>query len=359
MYKLDYSLKMNHKFFMQKALEEAKKAVCVPAPRVGAIIVNNNRIIAKGHTKSDAVHAEIDALNKIKNKEILKESTLYVTLEPHNNSKRTPPCTDAILKQGIKKVIIASQDPHLPERGMGIKKLKKAGVEVIQDVLKKQAQDLNKYYFYAKEHNKPYIIQKAAMTLDGKIWSKKQTRISGEKSFHYVHVLRNEVDAILVGINTVLKDDPRLTCRLKDGKDPLRIILDSSLKIPLSAKVLKDNNVLIITTNQANIKKKIILQKQGIDIFNIGKEIDLKKLMPFFCEKRIRSILVEGGSKVHTSFLKSGLSDEFQLDISPFIFGSRNTLSLFDENISFSMKLNSVKRRGDDICLVFKQGKLL
>ena len=105
--------------------------------------------------------------------------------------------------------------------------------------------------------------------------------------------------------------------------------------------------------------KKIILQKQGIDIFNIGKEIDLKKLMPFFCEKRIRSILVEGGSKVHTSFLKSGLSDEFQLDISPFIFGSRNTLSLFDENISFSMKLNSVKRRGDDICLVFKQGKLL
>ena len=129
-------------------------------------------------------------------------------------------------------------------------------------------------------------------------WSKKQTRISGEKSFHYVHVLRNEVDAILVGINTVLKDDPRLTCRLKDGKDPLRIILDSSLKIPLSAKVLKDNNVLIITTNQANIKKKIILQKQGIDIFNIGKEIDLKKLMPFIRFKKEQAKALFGAASL-------------------------------------------------------------
>ena len=260
-------------------------------------------------------------------------------------------CTDAIIKSRIKKIIIACQDPHKIAQG-GISRLKKAGIKIKMGVLEKEAEEINTYFFYAMTHKRPYLIQKSAITLDGKIWSKKEKNITGEKTKKEVHLLRNEVDAILVGVNTVLQDNPQLTCRIKNGKDPLRIILDSSLKIPLHANVLNDTHVLILTTDKKNKNKETALKKKNINVLSLGKSLTPKKVLSFLHTKEIRSILLEGGTHMNTSFLP--YANEFHLFIAPKLFGEIGSIPLFTKKMKKSFHIISTSILDNDLYLIAK-----
>ena len=341
---------MAKEFFMQQALTLAQKVNPSPNPRVGAVIVKNNKIIGEGyHRKAGEDHAEIVAIKKVKNKKLLQGATLYVTLEPCNHYGKTPPCTQAIIKAGIKEVIFATSDPHEKASG-GERALQKSGIKIKKGICKKEAEELNKYFFYAQKNKRPYLIQKNAVTIDGKIWSKQQRRITGKTSMEDVHKLRNDVDAILVGASTVVKDNPFLTCRIKNGKDPLRIVLDSTLKVPLTAHIFKDNNILVITTKKADKKKLKKLKEKAIPYIIFEKKIHPEKLLTILHKKEIRSILLEGGSQMNTSF--AHLANEFHFYMSPLIFGEKETIPLFSEKISSFLAIKVVKRLEEDIKII-------
>ena len=323
-----------HKRYMQLALELAKKAEgkTSPNPLVGAVIVKNGKIIGKGfHEKAGKPHAEINAINSVKDKRQLKGSTLYVNLEPCCHYGKTGPCTDEIIKSGIKEVYIAMLDPNPMNNGKGLAKLKKAGIKVNLGLMEKEARKLNEFFIKFITTKKPFVMMKTAMSLDGKIATKTghSKWISCRESREHVHKLRNIVDAIIVGINTILKDDPRLTTRLniKEGNNPLRIVLDSTLKIPLKARVLDNNNVMIATTSRCSKKKKKILEKKGIKVVIVkskNKKVDLNELMKKLALMGVTSVMIEGGSEVNASALEAGIVDKIIYFIAPIIIGGKN-----------------------------------
>jgi diaminohydroxyphosphoribosylaminopyrimidine deaminase/5-amino-6-(5-phosphoribosylamino)uracil reductase len=298
---------------MKLALELAKKGLgsVEPNPAVGCIIVKNNKIIGKGwHKKFGGPHAEINALKNCKKSP--RGTTMYVTLEPCCHFGKTPPCTNAIIKAGIKKVVAAVKDPTSKAAGKGFKILKKAGIEIETGICKNQAQILNAPFFKLAKTKKPWVIVKWAQSKDGFLArSDKKRWITNAKSRKDVHNLRKKVQAILVGINTVLKDDPLLTARPNIDRQPLRIILDSRLKTPLNCKLIKTAKktpVCIFTT----INKTKIRQK-GVQIVKVEKykgRINLKAVLAELGKRNIQQLLVEGGEKVITSFLKQNLVDE-------------------------------------------------
>ncbi len=232
--------------YMQRALEISLNGNPFPNPYVGAVIVKADKIIAEGfHRQAGMPHAEIEALSNCKDP---KDSIMYVTLEPCSHHGRTPPCTDAIINAGIKKVVYGLDDPN-PEVSGG-KILKEAGISVESGILEEEVRKVNEVFIKQVTTGLPFITLKSGMTLDGKIATRSgQSKwITSEESREIAHHLRNINDAILVGINTVNTDDPSLTCRIEGGRDPLRIIIDSRLSISLDAKVLADENVIIITS---------------------------------------------------------------------------------------------------------------
>ena len=244
---------MSDEIFMKKALTLAARGRgrTSPNPMVGAVIVKSGKIIASDyHKKAGGPHAEILVLKTAGKR--AKGATLYVSLEPCcHTDKKTPPCTRAIIRSGIKKVVAAMIDPNPKVSGMGLKELRKAGIETVSGIMEKEALKLNEAFIKHITAKEPFVILKIAQSLDGKIATAKgESRwITGEKAREYVHRLRNEVDAILVGIGTVKKDNPSLDCRIKGGRNPYRIIVDSRLDISLNAKVLKhrDNKTIIAT----------------------------------------------------------------------------------------------------------------
>ena len=243
---------------MQKTLDLAAKGKSrtSPNPAVGALIVKNGKILAKGyHKKAGTPHAEIIALKKAG--ALSRGATLFVNLEPCcHTEKKTPPCTKAIIKSGIKKVVTAIIDPNPNVAGMGIKELRKAGIKTEVGVMEAEAKKLNEAFIKFITKKEPFVFMKVAQTIDGKIATATGNSkwITGALSREYVHRLRNEADALLVGIGTVKADNPSLDCRVKGGMNPFRIIIDSSLRIPLNAKLLKhkDNRTIIATTEKAN-----------------------------------------------------------------------------------------------------------
>jgi diaminohydroxyphosphoribosylaminopyrimidine deaminase/5-amino-6-(5-phosphoribosylamino)uracil reductase len=309
--------------YMQMALELAWKGIgkVWPNPMVGCIIVKNNKIIGKGwHKKFGGPHAEIKALKNCKQSPI--GAMMYVTLEPCCHFGKTPPCTKAIIKSGIKKVVAATKDPTKKVNGKGLKILKNAGIEVKTNVCKKQAQLLNAPFFKFAKTKKSWIIIKWAQSRDGFLArSDKKRWITGAKSRKDSHKLRKKAQAILVGINTVLRDDPMLTARPDKGIQPLRAILDSNLKISLASKIIKTakKTPTILFTTQKTINKTSLLRRKGAEVVKIQADAgkcNIKAVLEKLAERNVQQILVEGGKEVITSFLKQKLADEIIIYIS-------------------------------------------
>lgn len=310
--------------FMKRALSLAEKGrgFVSPNPPVGCVIVKNGKIAASGwHRKFGFPHAEIEALKKTGAK--AKGATMYVNLEPCAHFGKTPPCAAAIIESGIKRVVVAMKDPNPLVNGRGIKILKKSGVRVAIGCLKNEAEELNEVFIKYIVKEEPFVALKAAMSLDGKIATKTGDSkwITSDSSRKFVKNLRDKYDAVLVGIETVLKDNPRLC---GSNTEPLRVILDSKLRIPLAAKVLRNKKVLIFTTKKAPRKKIGILQKKGFKIKIFPENIRIVPLLHFLGKQNISSVLVEGGSEIFGSFFDAKSVDKIYWFVAPKIIGGIN-----------------------------------
>lgn len=338
---------MRDEDYMSIALDMARLGTgrTSPNPMVGAVIVKNGKIVATGfHRQAGRAHAEIEALRALNaQRSTLKAATLYVTLEPCCPPKadgRTPPCTDAILKSGIRKVVIGMRDPDPKVSGRGIRILKKAGIRVLVGVLEKECRELNEAYIKHRTAGRPFVTLKMAATTDGKVgvYSRNGLRrpykISMPEQLRMAHTLRDESDAILVGIGTVLSDDPRLTTRLKGtkGKSPIRIVLDGKLRIPLQSKALSRGVMdhaptWIATTVGARHPNLSRLRRKGAEILFCRKDsegrVDLPSLLTQLASRNILSLLVEGGPQIWSSFLTRGLVDRIILFRSHEVLGER------------------------------------
>ncbi len=319
--------------YIALALELAEKGRgrTSPNPMVGAVVVKDGRIIGRGfHAKAGGPHAEVVALQEAGDE--ARGATVYVSLEPCSHYGRTPPCVDRIIEAGISKVVVAMLDPNPLVAGRGIEKLRAAGIETEVGVLEKRAKRLNEVFIKYITTELPFVLIKMAMTLDGKsaTITGDSRWISGEGSRAYVHHLRDEFDAVMVGIGTVLKDDPRLTARLPEGggKDPIRIIVDSRGRIPLTAKVLNLDSpakTMIAVTKKAPQDKVEQLRGKGIEVLVLpavrDDKVDLRELLRELGKREIASVLVEGGGNLNWSLLDAGLVDKIVFFIAPKIVG--------------------------------------
>ncbi len=324
------------KKYMRMALNLAQKAKgrTSPNPMVGAVVVKSGKVISTGfHRRAGESHAEAIALKKAG--PFARGATLYVTLEPcsHTN-KRTPPCAPLVMQSGIKRVVVAMIDPNPHVSGGGIKVLRKAGISVVTGVLEQEALKLNETFVKFITKGLPFVTLKIAQTLDGKIAtaSGESQWITGEKAREEGHCLRDTNDAILVGINTILKDNPSLTTRISSGRDPVRVILDSRLRIPRVAKVLtqKSTSKTIIATLATAPRTKIMkLRDAGADVLLVKSElgrVDLRDLMMKLAKRGIMSVLVEGGAEVYASAIRAGITDKVVLFIAPMLMTGADSL---------------------------------
>lgn len=358
-------MNMDH-YFMKMALDLAAtaKGNTNPNPVVGAILVKNGVIVGSGlHRKAGEPHAEVHAFRMAG--EHAKGATLYVTLEPCSHYGKTPPCADLVKESEVSRVVVAMQDPNPQVAGRGIGLLRDAGIEVEVGVLEKEAKLLNERFIHNMLTRTPFVISKVAMTLDGKIatYNGHSKWITGEESRHNVHRLRHEVDSILVGIGTVLADDPMLTTRLETGgKNPIRIVLDSDLKTPLDAKITdcSEAKTWIATKEGVDQTKVRALEANGVEILYVNKAdygLDLSDLLVKLYEKGVTDVLVEGGSEVNGSFLRAGLINKFFVYIAPKILGGRNSLTPFtgsDAEVmdqALDVAVHSIEHFGEDILI--------
>ncbi|MCW3490890.1 bifunctional diaminohydroxyphosphoribosylaminopyrimidine deaminase/5-amino-6-(5-phosphoribosylamino)uracil reductase RibD [Dethiobacter alkaliphilus] len=300
-----------------------------PNPMVGAVLVKDGETVGTGyHQKAGEPHAEIIALEEAG--EAARGATLYVTLEPCSHTGKTPPCVDRIIAAGVRKVVVAMQDPNELVNGLGLKKLQEAGIKVKSGVLEEKALRLNEVFVKYITSRRPFVTMKAAMTMDGKIATRtKASRwISGERSREFGHRLRHHTDAIMVGIGTLLADNPSLTTRLPEGgKNPLRIVVDSKANTPLDSKVVAENpeKTLIFVTDLAGQERISALQAKGVGVEVLPADpegrVPLDLLMDNLGKHEISSVLVEGGSVLNYSLLASGLVDKVYFFMAPLIFG--------------------------------------
>ena len=345
---------INDAYYMKMAMQLALKARgrTSPNPLVGAVIIKNGKILAKGfHHRCGCDHAEIDALKNISSK--VKGAMLYVTLEPCGHYGRTPPCVEAIIKSGIKHVVIGTKDPNPVNNGKSIRQLNKAGIKTTVGILKDDLQKMNESFFKFIRHKMPFVVIKCAQTLDGKVATVTGSSkwITSWKTRDFSHRLRDDFDAILVGINTVVKDNPGLNG--SSAKKKLKkIILDPQLKISLKANLFKKTNardIIIVTASKANRQKACQFQNKGIQIVScptLEGNFNLKWLFRQLALKEITSILVEGGSKTAGKILKSGLADKMWFFVAPKIIGDQNALSACHgvgiRDVSKALKLKDV-----------------
>ena len=318
--------------YMRLAMQLAGNAIgrTSPNPLVGAVIVKDNRVVGCGwHRKAGTPHAEVHALNQAG--ELAQGADVYVTLEPCAHYGKTPPCAKALVEAKVKNVYGGLLDVNPKVAGKGFKILEDAGIHVeygfLQDELRKQ----NEVFFKWIEHKKPFIVLKAAMTLDGKIATAtgQSKWITNETSRAYGYKLRDIYDGIMVGINTVIEDNPMLTARVDGGKNPIRIVVDSSLKIDINANVVQDKSAktIIATTDKADKDKILKLQAQDIDVIVVDKDendkVDIEKLLDILGQQNICSILVEGGATLSGSFVAKKLVDKVYFFIAPKIIGGK------------------------------------
>ncbi len=323
---------MDDAAYMREALRLAMngRGRTSPNPLVGAVLVQDGRIVGVGwHRKAGTEHAEVHALRMAG--DLARGATLYVTLEPCSHTGRTGPCARAVIEAGVRRVVAAMEDPNPLVRGKGFKMLREGGVEVSCGLLEKEARRMNEAFVTWMTEGRPFVTLKMAMTLDGKtatVGGESQW-ITGEAARLRGHFLRDENDAVLVGIGTVLADHPSLTARLPDGtgKNPLRVVLDSRARTPADEPMLRDGAapVLIVTTESAPEEKLKRLRGAGAEILiaGPGPSVDLPALLRNLGERKVCSLLVEGGSTVHFSFLSAGLADKVCAFIAPMLVGGK------------------------------------
>ena len=320
-----------HEKYMRMALKLAEKAAgrTSPNPLVGAVIVKDGKIIGRGyHLRAGTPHAEIHALREAGDKAV--GAALYVTLEPCSHFGRTPPCSQAVIKAGIAEVYVAMQDPNPLVAGRGIKQMGEAGIRVHVGLLEDEACRLNEIFIKYITTRTPFVLLKTAMTLDGKIATRTghSRWVTGEAAREMVHCLRDRYDAILVGVNTILADDPALTCRVPEGRDPVRIVLDSRARTPAGALAVMQESpasTYVVITDKAPFGRIVDLSATKAKIIRAAADsqgrVDLPSLLRKLGEMEITSLLVEGGAEVAASFLEAGLVDKVLTFVAPKIIG--------------------------------------
>ena len=350
--------------YMRMALELARKGKgwTTPNPLVGAVILKGGRVIGQGyHQKYGQPHAEVNAIASAK--EDVTGATLYVTLEPCSHFGKTPPCSDLLIDKNIKRVVVGTLDPNPLVAGKGIERLRSTGIEVVTGVLEEETQKLNEIFIKYIVTKKPFVIMKNAISLDGKIATVtgESQWISGESSRKQVHSLRHELAGIMVGIETIIKDDPQLTSRTLNSRNPIRIVVDSQLRIPSTSKVLTQQDrakTIVATTKRANKEKVETLKRMGIEVI-VTKEkdgrVDLQELMRLLGDRGIDSILLEGGATLNFSALEEGIVDKIQSYIAPKIIGGKEAKTAVEGagvhslNNAFQIKRMTAVMVGEDL----------
>ena len=358
--------------YMRLAMQLAGNAIgrTSPNPLVGAVIVKDNRVVGCGwHRKAGTPHAEVHALNQAG--ELAQGADVYVTLEPCAHYGKTPPCAKALVEAKVKNVYGGLLDVNPKVAGKGFKILEDAGIHVeygfLQDELRKQ----NEVFFKWIEHKKPFIVLKAAMTLDGKIATAtgQSKWITNETSRAYGYKLRDIYDGIMVGINTVIEDNPMLTARVDGGKNPIRIVVDSSLRIDINANVVQDKSAktIVATTDKADKDKILKLQAQDVDVIVVDKDendkVDIEKLLDILGQQNICSILVEGGATLSGSFVAKKLVDKVYFFIAPKIVGGKEAKTpvagtgILNLQEALALKDIQIEKLEEDILIIGRVNK--
>ena len=356
---------MNDREYMELALELAKRGCgwTAPNPMVGAVIVKNSKIIGQGwHERYGLPHAERNALASCMEPPI--GATMYVTLEPCCHYGRQPPCTDAILEAGIRRVVVGSKDPNPLVAGKGIQILQSHGVEVTENVLGEECDKLNEVFFHYIQTKLPYVVMKYAMTMDGKIatCTGASKWITGEEARSHVQRQRHRYTGIMAGVGTVLADDPLLTCRIPDSKNSVRIICDTALRTPLTAQVVTTAHEIptILSTCCTDQERWQEYEKAGCRMMLVDKKdghVDLQQLMEKLGQEQIDSILLEGGGTLNWSALESGIVQKVQTYIASKLFGGQEAKTpvegrgILKPDDAFFLKPGTVTRLGEDFLI--------
>lgn len=354
--------------YMLRAIELAKKGYGFvnPNPMVGAVIVKDGKIIGEGyHTKYGNLHAEREAIKSLT--ESAEGATMYVTLEPCCHYGKNPPCTEAIIESKIKRVFVGSYDPNPLVAGKGIQILRDNNIEVTEGYMKEECDSLNKIFFHYITTKEPYVIVKTAITVDGKTACANGDSkwITNEKSRNNVHLARKGCSAILTGVGTVISDDPMLNCRCEDAKNPIRIICDSNLKIPLDSQIVKTATKIptIVATISDDEKKKKLLEDMGVEIIKTAScegRVDLKELIKLLGKRKIDSVFVEAGALINASIIKTNKVNELQVYIAPKLIGGINSIPfLADVGVDVMSKAKmlknpKIKTFDDDIMISYE-----
>ena len=353
-----------HRKYMQRAIELAQKGAgwTAPNPLVGAVIVKDGRIIGEGfHEKYGQLHAERNAIASLA--ESAEGAVLYVTLEPCCHYGKTPPCTEAILEEKISKVYIGSRDPNPLVAGKGVKFLREHGIEVIEDFMRDECDALNPVFFHYITQKTPYVVMKYAMTMDGKIAtaSGESKWITGETARAHVQTLRGRYAAIMAGIGTVLADDPMLNCRLYGAHQPLRVIVDSHLRIPTDSKILqtaREYPTLIVCAEENEAAEKIrACQAEVIALPDERGKVSMKRLMEYLGSRQIDSVLVEGGGELHEACRQAGIVRHVCCYVAPKILGGKEARTPVEGSgaatLTEALELSEPKitRLGEDVLL--------
>ncbi|MDR0138531.1 bifunctional diaminohydroxyphosphoribosylaminopyrimidine deaminase/5-amino-6-(5-phosphoribosylamino)uracil reductase RibD [Metabacillus idriensis] len=356
---------MKDQDYMKVALQLAEQGSgqTSPNPLVGAVVVKNGQIIGMGaHLKAGEPHAEVHAVRMAGSQ--AEDSTVYVTLEPCSHHGKTPPCANLLISSKVKRVVVAAEDPNPLVAGRGMKKLQAAGIEVVSGVLKNEAEELNKVFFHYIQTKRPFVTLKWAGSLDGKTATVtgESKWITGEPARKDVHKYREVHDAILAGVETVIKDDPSLTCRLENPKkQPVRIVLDTHLRTPETAGLVNDGHspVWIITGSEVSPERIESFQKKNAVIIQMNTPaIEIDNLLHLLGERNITSLFVEGGATVHGSFIKSGLFNQVVSYTAPMLIGGKEAppavagAGFSRINEAIRLKIKETEILGDDLKIV-------
>ena len=382
---MEQAFEPNEKY-MRHAINLARTAAghTNPNPMVGAVIVKNGRIIGLGcHERYGELHAERKALQQLT--EPADGAEMYVTLEPCCHYGKQPPCTEAVIKSGIKRVIIGSADPNPKVAGKGVRQLRAAGIEVIEDFMREECDSINPVFFHYITRNIPYVALKYAMTVDGRIATDagKSMWITGEEARAHVHTLRNYYSGILAGIGTVLADDPLLTCRMPGGRNPVRIILDSDLRIPMESRLVqsaKETPLFVIRRKKEQpdsqktgavsadpekaemlAERQAFLEEAGVTVLAVGEDaygLRIPEVLQELGKRKIDGVLVEGGSHVNASFVRAGAVQHIYAYVGAKIFGGSQYPPVRDAGIrqvEDALELTNPKVRifGSDVLLEY------
>lgn len=354
-----------HETYMRRALELAESAMghTSPNPMVGCVVVKDGKIVAEGcHERYGEFHAERNALTKCA--EDVSGAELYVTLEPCCHHGKTPPCTDIIIEKKIRKVYVGSVDPNPRVAGNGLKILKDHGIAVETGILEEECLLLNEIFFHYIRTGMPFVAMKYAMTLDGKIasFSGDSRWVTGEKAREHVHFLRKKYFAIMVGVDTVIADDPMLNCRIADGVDPVRVICDTHLRIPFESQIVKSADrikTIVAYAGDVDEGKKKKLETTGVELLRTGDgtQVSLPLLFQEMGARKMDSVLVEGGGTLHGTLLNSGLVNRVYAYIAPKLVGGSAAKSPVEgkgiEKMADAKTLKDIEilPLGEDICM--------